>query len=136
MKIRWICVLWMVSTLAMGQAVYPFTDQHKQQQFERLTHELRCLVCQNEDLADSSAGLANDLRDQVYHMVQDGRSDRAIKHYLVSRYGDFVLFDPPVVARTYVLWFAPVLLLLLGLGIFSRVIRRYRTGVNVAKEDS
>ncbi len=78
----------------------------------RLSKELRCLVCQNETLADSQAGLANDLRNEVREKMRQGMSDVEIKHYLTQRYGDFVLYRPPVKSITWLLWFGPFILLL------------------------
>ena len=88
-----------------------------------LSEELRCLVCQNQSLSDSSAELAVDLRNQVKALIEQGKSDAQIKSYLVDRYGDFVLFKPPVQANTWLLWFGPFLLLLLGAIIWRRVQR-------------
>ena len=78
----------------------------------RLSKELRCLVCQNETLADSQADLANDLRNEVREKMRQGMSDAEIKHYLTQRYGDFVLYRPPVKSITWLLWFGPFVLLL------------------------
>ena len=89
-------------------------------QFNHLLKELRCLVCQNQDLADSNASLAKDLRQQVYELVKEGQSDTEIIQYLTDRYGDFILFNPPVKSITLLLWFGPLLFLLLGLLIFWR----------------
>lgn len=94
-----------------------------EQRYEKLTHELRCLVCQNEDIADSSASLAADLRGQVRSQLIAGRSDAQIRQYMVARYGDFVLFDPPVQPNTWLLWTGPFLLLGLGALIVILVVR-------------
>lgn len=99
-------------------ALYPFNTIQQQAQFNHLLKNLRCLVCQNQDLADSNAGLANDLRNEVYRLVQNGQTDDEITHYLTSRYGDFILFNPPIKAITSLLWFGPILFLLIGLSIF------------------
>lgn len=88
-----------------------------------LSEELRCLVCQNQSLADSNADLAIDLRNQVKTLVEQGKTDAQIKHYMVERYGDFVLFKPPVQTNTWLLWFGPFLLLLFGAVIWRRVQR-------------
>ncbi len=109
---------------------YPFHSQTKRQQFVSMTQQLRCLVCQNESLASSNAPLALDLKRQVYKMVRQGKTSRQIKDYLVKRYGDFVLFKPPLVGRTYLLWFAPVILLLLGLLVLVFVVRNRKTNLN------
>lgn len=91
-----------------------------------LAEELRCLVCQNQTLADSHADLAVDLRKQVFGMIEQGKSDAEIKTYLVERYGDFVLYRPPMQGNTMLLWFGPFALLLLGVVIWLVVQRRSR----------
>lgn len=91
-----------------------------------LAEELRCLVCQNQTIADSHAPLAVDLRNQVREKLSAGMSEREIIDYMVARYGDFVLYRPPVKATTMLLWFGPPLLLLLGLWLFARTIFRRR----------
>ncbi len=104
-----------------------FTDLTLQTRYEHLTNELRCLVCQNQTIADSNASLAGDLRREVREMIARGDSDEQIKTFLTARYGDFVLYDPPLTARTFLLWAAPVLLVLLTVGIVARtVLRRSR----------
>ena len=91
-----------------------FANQQQQERFNKLTEELRCLVCQNQNLADSDAPLAHDLRREVHELVLTGRRDAEVKQFLVDRYGDFVLYRPPVQTNTYLLWLAPPLLLLVG----------------------
>ncbi len=107
-------------SLSYANSMYPLNTPQKEAQFEHLLKDLRCLVCQNQDLADSNADLAKDLRLQVYHLVQDGKTDTEINDYLTARYGDFVLFKPPVKALTFLLWFGPLFFLLLGIVIFWR----------------
>lgn len=80
----------------------------------KISEELRCLVCQNETLAASRAELAEDLRVEVRRLIKEGKSDQEVKDYLVSRYGDFVLYRPPVKSTTWLLWFGPFLFLLAG----------------------
>ena len=89
----------------------------QQEIFQNLLEELRCLVCQNQSLADSASGLATDLRDEVYQMVGEGKAEGDIKAFLVERYGNFVLYDPPLNPSTSVLWFAPFLMITLALGL-------------------
>ena len=95
-----------------------------QMRFQNLTRQLRCLVCQNQDLADSDADLAKDLRRQVFQMMQEGKTDDQIKQYLVSRYNDFVLYDPPLHAGTWLLWFGPFAFLALGAFVVLRILRQ------------
>ena len=111
-------ILTMMSISVQANTLYPLESEKQTAQFNHLLHELRCLVCQNQDLADSNALLAKDLRDEVYHLVQSGKSDYEIVQYLTARYGDFILFKPPVKSITALLWFGPVLFLILGLFIF------------------
>lgn len=105
---------------ALSNSLYPLETPRQEAQFDSLLKELRCLVCQNQDLADSNAGLAKDLRNQVYEMVKAGKTDSEITNYLTDRYGDFILFNPPVKSITLLLWFGPACFLLLGLFIFWR----------------
>jgi cytochrome c-type biogenesis protein CcmH len=91
-----------------------------------LAEELRCLVCQNQTLADSQADLAADLRQEIRELMQKGQSDEQIKRYLVARYGDFVLYRPPLKATTWLLWFGPAALLVAGLAALYAVLLRRR----------
>lgn len=102
----------------------PFKDHAEETRFQHLTRELRCLVCQNENLADSNADLARDLRHQVFELMRQGKSDAQIKQYLVDRYSDFVLYDPPVQGSTLLLWFGPLLILLAGAAVVVVTVRR------------
>ena len=101
-----------------------FEDPKMQARYERLTNELRCLVCQNQTIADSNAELAQDLRKQTRDMLANGATDAEIKSFMTDRYGDFVLYKPPVKATTLLLWLAPGLLLLGGLFVTVRIILR------------
>jgi len=101
-----------------------FDDPAQQERYERLIKDLRCLVCQNQSIADSNALLASDLRREVREMMIAGQSDDQIREFMTTRYGDFVLYRPPVSPRTWLLWSAPVLLLLGGLGIAAMVVMR------------
>ena len=116
------CVLF---TLPVRAADVPmeFKDPEQQQRYQHLIEELRCLVCQNQNLADSHADLAQDLRQEVYAMVAGGKSNEEIIGFLTARYGDFVLYRPPVKESTWLLWFAPFLLLLIGVIVVLRFAR-------------
>lgn len=94
-----------------------------QSRFEHITKQLRCLVCQNESVADSDAELAAELRDEVRQMLIDGKSDAAIFEFMRARYGEFVLYNPPVDAKTVFIWGAPFVLLLIGATVIFRVMR-------------
>jgi cytochrome c-type biogenesis protein CcmH len=99
-------------------------DPALQARFESIAKELRCLVCQNESIADSNADLAVDLRRQVREMLVAGKSDDDIFKYMTDRYGDFVRFAPPLSPKTFLIWGAPFIALLLGAGIVFRVARQ------------
>lgn len=111
-----------------------FENQQQQDRFDQLTQELRCLVCQNQNLADSDAPLAHDLRREVHKMLLGGQSDEQIKQFLVERYGDFVLYRPPVQQNTYVLWLAPLVLFLVG-GLVLRSNIKKRSALLSADQD-
>jgi len=102
----------------------PFRDRAEEVRFQNLTRQLRCLVCQNESLNDSAAPLAADLRRDVFEQMRAGRSDAEIKAWLTARYSDFVLYDPPLRAGTWLLWFGPLLIVLAGAVAIARVVRR------------
>ncbi|AGA90145.1 uncharacterized protein involved in biosynthesis of c-type cytochromes [Thioflavicoccus mobilis 8321] len=101
---------------------YTFEDPARQSEFRDLIGEIRCLVCQNESLADSQAGLAQDLRNEIYRMMQEGRPRDEVVDYLISRYGDFVLYDPPFKLSTLPLWLGPILIAVIGVLILRRTI--------------
>ena len=92
----------------------------------KLSKELRCLVCQNETLADSRADLADDLRGQIREQMKAGKSDKEIVAYLTARYGKFILYNPPVDPTTYLLWFGPFVLLVAGLAVLFRYVKQRR----------
>ncbi len=99
---------------------FDFSNTAQEQQYKQLIEELRCLVCQNQSLADSSADLAQDLRNEIFQMIVDGKSDKEIINFLVARYGDFVLYKPPLNPSTLLLWFGPFILLIAA--VFTAII--------------
>jgi cytochrome c-type biogenesis protein CcmH len=103
---------------------HEFDNTDQEALYLRLTKELRCLVCQNQNLADSNADLAKDLREKAYEMVKSGKSHDEITEYMIARYGDFVLYRPPVKTSTYLLWLGPFVFLLLALLALFYFIRR------------
>jgi cytochrome c-type biogenesis protein CcmH len=103
-----------------------FENAQQEQRFQQLTEELRCVVCQNQTLADSDAPLAHDLRAEIHEMMLQGQSDDQIRTFLVDRYGDFVLYRPAVKGNTLLLWLAPAILLLLGALVVFFAVRRHR----------
>ncbi len=110
-------------TLA-GQAAPGVDDRLIEQRFSRIAEELRCLVCQNESLAGSRADLAMDLKREVRQLIKEGKTDAQVKDFLVARYGDFVLYRPPVKPTTYLLWAGPFVLQLVGIVLLIRFLRR------------
>jgi cytochrome c-type biogenesis protein CcmH len=122
--------LWLVLAVLISQVVFAidheaaFPDAERQSRYDHIVHQLRCLVCQNETIADSGVDLAADLRNQVREMIRSGRSDEDIYKYMTDRYGDFVLYNPPVEPRTWLLWAAPVLFVLIGLSVAGIIILR------------
>ena len=127
--------LWSINVFAAID-VYQFKDDEKQQRFQKLTAELRCPKCQNQNLADSNAEIAKDLRTKVYQMVDADKTDEAIVDYMLERYGEFVLYEPRLTGQTFLLWYGPILLLLIGLIVIILIIR-YRVKKKAEdKEDS
>ena len=96
------------------------------ERYETLLEELRCLVCQNQSLSDSHADLAQDLRDQVYGMIVEGNNNTQIIDFMVARYGDFVLYKPPVKSTTWLLWFGPLILTVVAFAVVA-IFARGRT---------
>ncbi|BCS51108.1 MULTISPECIES: cytochrome c-type biogenesis protein [Aeromonas] len=122
---------WVVQVPAMAAIdVYTFDNDNQEQVFRELTRELRCPKCQNQDIADSNAGLAKDLRDKTYQMVRQGKDKDEIVDYMVARYGNFILYNPPLMASTLILWLGPLLVIVIGLGV---VVMRSRRPVAAAK---
>lgn len=119
-----IAVLLPFCSLHAAEDIYQFNTPSEQQRFENLTMQLRCLVCQNQNLAESNSGLAADLRDQVYQHIQKGQSDKEIVDYLVARYGNFILYRPPFSLSTAGLWLGPFSILIIGLSYLIYYIRR------------
>ena len=103
-----------------------FSTPEHEQRYRTLVDELRCLVCQNQTIAESNADLASDLRREVYRMVEDGRSQDEIAGFMVARYGDFVLYRPPLRGGTILLWAGPFLLAAIGLTVLAVHLRRRR----------
>ena len=103
---------------------FQFDQPEQAARYQRLTEELRCLVCQNQTIADSNADLAVDLRNQVRDMLVRGETPQQITDYMTARYGDFVLYRPPVRSTTALLWYGPAALLVIGVFVLLMIIRR------------
>jgi len=125
MKKFWIMLafVWHIAAFAIDTAP-AFDDPSRQARYERLIHELRCLVCRSETIADSNAPLAADLRRGVAEQITAGKTDEDILKFMTDRYGDYVLYTPPVAPRTWLLWGAPVLFLLAACLVAVITIRR------------
>src|SRR6266853_785146 len=124
-----ILILMLISLAAapaLAKEAKSVEDPQIEQRMQALTQQLRCLVCQNETLADSRADLAEDLRREIREQMKAGKSDREIIAYLTDRYGDFVLYKPPVKATTYLLWFGPFVFLIGGTILLYRFVKRRR----------
>jgi len=113
---------------AAGEAAPAAEDPALEARVMQLAEELRCLVCQNQTIADSQAGLAIDLRNQIRSQLSQGRSESQVREYMVQRYGDFVLYRPPLKATTMLLWFGPFLLIIAGVGVLGVVLARRGAG--------
>lgn len=130
-----LLLAWALSVAALAQDQNAELNPQQAQRYHSLIQELRCLVCQNQSIADSNAPLANDLRDQVRAQILAGRSDAEIKTYVTDRYGDFVLYRPPVKATTLLLWGGPVFLLLIAAMVAVLHLRRARHAPSAARAD-
>jgi cytochrome c-type biogenesis protein CcmH len=129
----------LAAATAHGQTSDPaplrFHDAAEETRFHALVTELRCVMCQNQSLADSNAQIAHDLRREVLVLMRQGKSDAQIRDYLVARYGEFVLYKPRIEGKTWLLWFGPALLLLAGGLVVARVVRRHAGNGVVADDD-
>lgn len=112
------------TVLAYSSDTYTFKDEVTEKRYKSLVKDLRCPKCQNQNLADSNSAIATDLRREVYELLAQGKADSEIVDFMVKRYGDFVLYKPKVSRATYVLWFGPAFLLLIGVIVVIVVIRK------------
>jgi cytochrome c-type biogenesis protein CcmH len=130
MRLISLLILSLALILGISQAkaspvdTYEFKDEVTKIRFQALTKELRCPKCQNQNLADSNSPIAKDLRKELYELLQQGKADMEIVDFMVNRYGEFVLYRPRVSQLTYVLWFGPGVLILLGIIVVIVVVRR------------
>ena len=118
-----ICLLAATAAVTANIETYKFDDARKEADYQTLVHELRCLVCQNQNLADSNAELAQDLRRKTYEMVEKGLSKDEVVEYMVARYGDFVLYKPPLQRNTLALWGGPFVIFIIAVVVLIRIIR-------------
>jgi cytochrome c-type biogenesis protein CcmH len=115
---------------------YEFKNEAERERYRTLVEELRCPKCQNQNIADSNAPIAMDLRREIYRMLEEGQSNEQIVDYLVARYGDFVRYKPPVNAKTLVLWYGPIALLVVGFGVLALILVRRRRGADTSASNT
>ena len=142
MRLLLAMLLWLASLPAFAQANQQadaaplrFRDAGEEARFHALAGELRCVMCQNQSLADSNALIALQLRREVLELMRQGRSDAQIKDYLVQRYGEFVLYKPKLEGGTLLLWIGPAVVLLAGAGVVAAIVRRRKPAANPAASD-
>ena len=135
MRLILLLVLTWTSHALAAIETYSFENTDQEKRYQSMITELRCLVCQNQNLADSNADLAKDLRAQTHAMIIAGKADADIVDYMVERYGDFVLYRPPFKASTWLLWVGPFLILLIALVVFSLTIRKNRQVPQVSESE-
>ncbi len=116
-------------------AEYKFDNPEQNQDFRSIIEEMRCLVCQNESLAGSNAELAVDLRNEIYDMMQAGQTKDDVIRFMVDRYGDFVLYNPPMKPSNYPLWFGPLILFLIGAMLLLRTLNRKKQSQETSLSD-
>ena len=124
MSRRWLALALVLFCGVAAARPIDFRDGAEQLRFRDLTSQLRCVMCQNQSLADSNAPIAHDLRLEVLRLMREGKTDAEIKQYLVARYTDFVLYQPEVKPMTWLLWFGPAALLLAGGALVVGIVRR------------
>jgi cytochrome c-type biogenesis protein CcmH len=136
---RWLAGLMLcVGLIGIAHAAidtYEFANEAERVRFRTLTQELRCPKCQNQDIADSNAPIAADLRREIFRMLGEGKDDQQIIGYMVDRYGDFVRYKPALTTRTALLWFGPWVLLLGGVVIILLIVRRRRRALAGTPQD-
>jgi len=130
---KYFLVLLLVSSLKIYAADTPlqFIDPDKAELYESLLEEIRCLVCQNQSLADSNAELAQDLRHEIESMINNNQSEVDIKKFLVERYGDFVLYRPPLQKNTWILWLGPFIFMIIGISVAIFLLRKQSLNANL-----
>ncbi|AQZ96187.1 cytochrome c-type biogenesis protein [Halopseudomonas phragmitis] len=131
-----LCALALLCVGALAHAAidtYDFDSEDQRQRFYQISSELRCPLCQNQNIADSNAPIATDLRGEVYRLLDEGRTDKEIVEHMVARYGEFVRYRPVLTVETMVLWFAPAVFLLAGFVILLVMVRRRQKALNNAQ---
>ncbi len=134
---KWFYVFILIVVMPVQAAidVYQFENSSQEALYKQMVNELRCLVCQNQNISSSNAALAQDLRQQTYEMIISGKSRAEIMAYMTQRYGDFVLYRPPVKLITIALWMGPILLLLIGVGVLISALKKRRNATEQSLND-
>lgn len=135
---KWIISLLGVLLIAIAPAwaaidVYQFKSEQDRARFQQLTAELRCPKCQNQNIADSNAPIAEDLRNKIHSMLTEQRSDQEIIDYMIARYGDFVLYQPRMDKKTYLLWFGPAVLFFIGFAVVVFIGRKNKASITASE---
>lgn len=130
-----VCMLFFSFAANATIDTYEFKDDANRERFQQLTNELRCPKCQNQNLAGSNSPIASDLRREIHRMVEEGKQDAEITDYMVTRYGEFVLYRPRMSASTWILWYGPFVLVAIGFAIVLLITRK-RKRVNEKQDDS
>ena len=128
-------LLWALSAVAVVDT-WDFSSDDLRTRYLEFTQILRCPKCQNQNLADSNAPIAEDLRKELYRLLEEGKTDADIIEFMVARYGDYVLYDPPLEKRTWVLWLTPAALLLVGLAVLVILVRTRASDASPADRGS
>lgn len=134
--IRTLHTLWLLAALLLtgfasaAQDTYKFDNEVDRKRFQSFLEEMRCPMCQNQNLADSDSSISGDLRREIYEMIQDDRSDKEIVDALVDSYGQYILYKPPLNASTWALWFGPVVIFLIGVVVLIWIAVRRRQGAH------
>jgi len=133
-----IAVFLLILPVSVWSAIdtYEFKDDATRERFKQLTFELRCPKCQNQNLQDSNSPIASDLRNEVYKMLQEGNDDSEIVDFMVARYGEFVLYRPPVNKATYVLWYGPFGLVVIGIVVVLMVSKKRKRNTTTSEVSS
>lgn len=137
---RFISLLFLLSTFVFCAAAEEavsrsFENEQQRETYQQLIKELRCPKCQNQNIADSNAPLAEDMRDKSYEMLKAGKSKQEIIEFMVDRYGNFVHYKPPFTAATAVLWFGPVVILIIGIGVAVLLTRKKKEQTALTPEE-
>ena len=124
-KVLSLIIIIFFYTLGFGgdsKEIYPFDDNLQEEIFQSLLNEIRCPKCQSSNLAGSNSPIANDIKREVYRLVRSGQTEEEVKTYLVQRYGNFIVYDPPFSNDTVILWFGPLIIFLLTLSVILKML--------------